>query len=184
MGTFSTIRNAFGILFVCSLSFALLPRNEKPFASATLQAKGGSRVKGTVELSKKTDRLLVHVNVWDIAPGTHAIHVHEKGDCSGKDAAAAGEHFNPEGKKHGAPSSAERHAGDFGNIDIPKEGRAELTLEVVSPPRVNEMVDWEEYIGKSIVIHKGEDDFQSQPAGNSGDRIACGVIRTMKTVSE
>lgn len=116
--------------------------------------------------------------------GIHAIHVHEKGDCSSQDASTAGEHFNPEGKKHGAPDSAERHAGDFGNIEIPKEGNATLTIEIKVPPRQNQAIDWDEYIGKSIVIHKGKDDFKSQPAGNSGQRIACGVIQPLKNVSE
>lgn len=172
------------LFFFSSLGFALLPRSEKPFATAELKAKSGSKVKGSVLFLKKTDRLVLNLDLSRIDPGEHALHIHEKGDCSAPDGKSAGDHFNPQGFPHGAPDKDTHHAGDFGNIEIPKEGWANLEVEIKIPPRANETIDWEEYVGKSLVIHKGKDDFKSQPAGNSGEIIACGVIERIKNLGE
>lgn len=171
-------------VLVGTSGFALDTRGEEPFAKVKFDAKSGAKVTGTATLLKKTDRLVVQLDLQNIEPGEHAIHVHEKGSCAGKDAAGAGEHFNPDGLKHAGPDSADRHAGDFGNIDIPKEGRANLKIEIPMPPKQSESVNWDVFLGKSLVIHKGKDDFSTQPSGNSGDKIACGIIRRVSQVSE
>jgi Cu-Zn family superoxide dismutase len=98
------------------------------------------------------------------------MHLHEKGDCSAPDAASAGGHYNPEGRKHGGPTGAERHAGDFGNITANRSGAAtvDTTLAGMSLASLN---------GKGLVVHAQPDDEKSDPAGNSGARVACGVVK-------
>ncbi len=163
------------------LAFGLQTRSEEPFAKTVFEAKSGSKVAGTALFLKQTDRLIVRLDVSNLTPGEHALHVHENGDCSGKTASNSGEHFNPEKQPHGAPAAGKKHAGDFGNFDVPKDGHAKADIEIPMPPvKENTVMDWDIYIGKSLVIHQGKDDFKSQPAGNSGDKIACGVITAIK----
>ena len=142
-------------------------------AVATLQPKSGTQVTGTVTFTQKGDKVEVVANVKSLSPGKHGIHVHEKGDCSASDASSAGGHFAPGGGQHAGPTDAKRHAGDLGNIEADANGNATLTittdaLRVGSGDR--------DVIGKSIIIHGDPDDLTTQPSGNSGGRIACGVI--------
>src|SRR5690606_24833693 len=116
----------------------------------------------------------VVVTMTGLAPGQHGIHVHENGDCSGPAAEGAGDHLNPDGAEHGAPSDdpAARHAGDLGNITADASGDAELNLTVDGL-----MIEGERGVaGKAIIVHSGEDDFSTQPSGESGDPVSCGVI--------
>jgi len=152
-----------------------------PFASAELLPRSGTKVHGKVQVYQAPDGIVVGVDVRDISPGLHAIHVHEHGDCSAQDAKSAGEHFNPAGHKHGGPNSSERHPGDFGNFSVPKDGMAKVEIRIKDSEK---NFTWNQIIGKSIVIHAGKDDLTSQPSGNSGDRIACGVIRAREQLSE
>ena len=101
------------------------------------------------------------------------MHVHEKGDCSAPDAASAGAHFNPAGKKHGAPGSTERHAGDLGNITANEYGKATLSMMVdgISVGKGSDGV-----IGRGVIVHADADDLKTDPDGKSGGRIGCGVI--------
>ncbi len=117
----------------------------------------------------------LEVTLEGLAPGTHAIHLHERGDCSAPDGSSAGPHWNPTGEPHGRWMAGKFHHGDVGNVVAGADGRASLTLSTNlwrigdgSPADV---------VGRSIVVHERPDDFTSQPAGNSGGRIACGVIR-------
>jgi Cu-Zn family superoxide dismutase len=144
-------------------------------AVAKLESKSGSQVTGTVTFTKSDDQVHVVADVENLKPGKHGFHIHEKGDCSAPDAASAGAHFNPTHKHHGGPTTAERHEGDLGNIEADASGKAHL--------------DWtgklklsgaESIIGKSAVVHEKEDDLKTDPSGNSGGRIACGVIEAAK----
>ncbi|HEX3129723.1 MAG TPA: superoxide dismutase family protein [Thermoanaerobaculia bacterium] len=120
----------------------------------------------------------VHI-VADVAgvdkDGKHGIHVHENGMCehhptgdSAKPFSTAGGHFNPANAEHACPPTDPRHAGDLGNIDISGgKGHLEISLPNVTADQLN---------GKAIILHAGEDDCKTQPTGNSGDRIACGVV--------
>ena len=144
-------------------------------ATATLEPKSGSQVTGTVTFTKSGDEVQVVADVQNLKPGKHGFHIHEKGDCSAPDAASAGGHFNPTHQHHGGPDSVERHAGDFGNITVDASGKGHL--------------DWkgklkfsgaESIIGKSVIVHEKEDDLKTDPSGNSGARIACGVIEAAK----
>jgi superoxide dismutase, Cu-Zn family len=159
-------------------AFGKWPKGTDPFARAILTPKSGSQTQGTVDFATGPNGLVVHAYVNNLPPGPHGIHIHEKGDCSAPDAFSAGEHFNPTGEKHGGLHSNERHIGDLGNIVANKKGSTHLEIKV--PPSKSEY-DWKGIIGKSIVIHEGKDDFKSQPSGNSGKRIACGLIQSLHT---
>ncbi|MGH8710246.1 MAG: superoxide dismutase family protein [Burkholderiales bacterium] len=146
-------------------------------ATANLQPTKGNKVSGTVTFTQKGNKVLVVANVNGLTPGLHGFHVHEKGDCSTADAMSAGGHFNPAGKPHGAPDSAEHHGGDLGNITADKSGNATLSIEVdgiALDQSANSI------IGKGVIVHAKPDDLKSQPAGNAGPRVACGVIRLVE----
>jgi Cu-Zn family superoxide dismutase len=144
-------------------------------ATAKLEAKSGSQVTGTVTFTKTGDDVQVVADIQNLKPGKHGFHIHEKGDCSAADAASAGGHFNPTHQHHGGPNTAERHAGDLGNIEADTSGKAHLDwtgkLQLSGANSI---------IGKSVVVHEKEDDLKTDPAGNSGARIACGVIELAK----
>lgn len=107
-----------------------------------------------------------------LSAGRHGFHVHEFGDCSAPDATSAGDHFNPEDHQHGAPDDASRHVGDLGNVEA-AEG-SPVTLDM-SDDRIA-LSGGQSIIGRALVVHAGEDDLQSQPSGDAGARVACGVI--------
>jgi Cu-Zn family superoxide dismutase len=104
----------------------------------------------------------------------HGFHIHEKGDCSAPDASSAGSHFNPGSKPHGGPSGGDRHGGDLGNLSADNYGTATVKLNVegisVAQGAPNSIV------GRALIVHADADDLKTQPTGNSGKRIACGVI--------
>jgi len=146
-------------------------RNE---AVAELAPTAGNTTKGTVTFSQKDRVVLVVARMSGLTPGSHGFHVHEKGDCSAADAMSAGGHFNPLGKPHAHPSTAERHTGDMPMLVADASGNATLTAEL---DLLGIGAGAGDVVGKSVVVHKDPDDFTTQPAGNSGPRIACGVIR-------
>ncbi|MDO8862986.1 superoxide dismutase family protein [Haliea sp. E1-2-M8] len=115
----------------------------------------------------------VTVDLEGLEPGPHGIHIHEVGDCSADDASSAGGHFNPQDTSHGSPDAAERHAGDMGNIEADGDGRVdtELTFRGLALSGPTSILD------RAVVIHLKKDDLESQPAGDAGDRVGCGVIR-------
>jgi len=142
-------------------------------ATATIEGRSGSKLTGTAEFMLHGGELMITVNVKGAPPGVHAVHIHEKGDCSAPDATSAGGHFNPGGHQHGAPDAKEHHAGDLGNMTVAADGSGsvmvhsdQLTLE--GPNSV---------IGHAIIVHEKSDDFVTQPTGNAGGRIGCGVIK-------
>ena len=141
----------------------------QPGASASLMARSGSNVSGEVLLAQTGDKLRVDVTASNVSPGEHGFHIHEVGDCSAPDAASAKGHYNPSGKRHGHHDKAERHAGDLPNLLADASGNVKYTAEAGG-------LTLTEVIGRSFVMHADPDDYVSQPAGNSGKRIACGVI--------
>lgn len=145
-------------------------------ASAAMEARSDSRVGGTVKLTKLSDnRLRVQVDIAGVEPNSrHGLHVHETGDCSAADASSAGPHFNPTGGHHAGRDDSNRHTGDFGNVTADAAGEIHDTFDVTAS-----LVSGEEksILGRAIVLHADPDDLTSQPAGNSGKRIGCGVIR-------
>lgn len=145
---------------------------EQPAATATLSARSGSNVSGSVGFAETSGGLKIRAKVAGLAPGAHGFHIHEAGDCSAPDAASAKGHFNPAGKAHGHYSEADHHGGDMPNLMANARGEAtfDFTLAGVGLSGPTGVV------GRSIVVHADPDDYKSQPAGNSGARVACGVI--------
>jgi Cu-Zn family superoxide dismutase len=144
-------------------------------ARANLDAKSGSNVGGYVDFVEKGDKLRVSVKVSGLKPNSqHGFHVHEKGDCSSADALTAGGHFNPEGNPHAHAGAAKRHAGDLINLVADSKGESAASFEVDTI-----RADEGKYgiLNRAIVIHANPDDYVSQPVGNAGGRIACGLIK-------
>jgi Cu-Zn family superoxide dismutase len=146
-----------------------------PAALATIEARSGSQVSGTVGFSPTTDGVRVQARISGLTPGEHGFHIHEVGDCSAADASSAKGHFNPAGKPHGHHGSMEHHAGDMPNLVADAAGNASLVAEVAMLTLTSGPNN---IVGRSVVIHADPDDYKSQPAGNSGKRIACGVIQS------
>ena len=142
-------------------------------ASATLAPTAGNTVAGTVSFAQKGDKVTVTAKLSGLTPGGHGFHIHEKGDCSAPDGMSAGGHFNPGGKPHGAPDSPDHHAGDMPMLQADASGNATLTADLSGASIGSGAGD---IVGKSVIVHKDADDYKTQPTGNSGARVACGVI--------
>ena len=144
-----------------------------PSATAVVRPASGSQAHGTIKFTQVGTRVRVDAEIAALSPGSHGMHVHETGDCSAPDAASAGAHFNPAAKKHGPPDSMERHAGDLGNLKANEYGKATLSM-IVDGLSVGKGTDG--VIGRGIIVHADTDDLKTDPGGNSGGRIGCGVI--------
>ena len=145
-----------------------------PSATATVRPASGSQVRGSVTFTQVGNRVRVVGEITSLTPGLHGFHVHEKGDCSAPDAMSTAGHFNPHGKKHGAPESSERHGGDLGNITANEYGRANVSV-MVNGISVSKGMDG--VIGKAIIVHAGPDDLNTDPTGNAGGRVGCGIVQ-------
>jgi superoxide dismutase, Cu-Zn family len=165
------------ILAGCKSAPAAAPEASKSAvpaaAGATIEARSGSTLAGEATFTEVEGGTRIVVTVRNAAAGTHAVHIHEKGDCSDPEAKSAGPHFNPDGHAHGAPTAQPHHAGDLGNMEVAADGTGTLEivaagLAVAAGPR--------SVVGRAIVVHEKPDDFVSQPAGNAGARIGCGAI--------
>lgn len=145
-------------------------------AVCVLHPTEGNEVSGIVTFSKTDGGIKIVANLQGLTPGNHGFHIHEYGDCSRLDGKSAGGHFNPDGKKHGAPNSEERHVGDLGNLLANEEGKAYYEM-------IDSYISFSgpySIIGRAIIVHAGEDDLTSQPTGAAGARVACGVIGLAK----
>lgn len=140
---------------------------------SVLHATEGNDVSGVVRFSQSDEGVRVEAEVTGLEPNsTHGFHVHEFGDCTATDGTSAGGHFNPEDQPHAGPESAMRHIGDLGNITADDEGVAEADF-------VDPMLTFNgpnNILGRGVIVHAGEDDLESQPTGDAGSRMTCGVI--------
>lgn len=143
-------------------------------ARAALEARSGSSVAGEARFTEVAGGVRVEIDLHHAPPGWHAVHLHEVGDCSAADASSAGAHFNPGGKGHGAPHAAERHAGDFGNLWVDEKGAGH---HLVLVPELTVADGPYSVRGRALIVHASVDDLVTQPTGNAGGRIACGVVR-------
>jgi Cu-Zn family superoxide dismutase len=152
------------------------PTVTKAIALLHHTAKGSSEISGTVTFTKVGRGLQVQAEIRGLAPGKHGFHIHEFGDCSSPDAMSAGAHFNPGMMPHAGPMSTKRHVGDLGNIEADSSGRARY--DVIDPAM--SFYGPNSILGRSVIVHEKADDLRSQPAGDAGARIACGVIGVAK----
>jgi Cu-Zn family superoxide dismutase len=144
-----------------------------PAARADLAPTRGNATAGTVTFQQSGGEIVVHARVTGLKPGQeHGFHIHEKGDCSSGDGMSAGGHFNPTGKPHGPPT-AEHHAGDLPALKVDAGGVADVRFSITGVTIGSGPTD---IIGKGLIVHALPDDYRTQPTGNSGARIACGVV--------
>ena len=141
-------------------------------AIAVLHPIGDGKLNGTIYFTQKNGYVEISGEVTGLSPGLHGFHIHEYGDCSAMDGSSAGGHFNPTHMPHAGADSAKRHVGDLGNLKADESGNAvvrmkDKTIQLHGPHSI---------IGRSVIVHVSTDDLKSQPSGNSGARVACGVI--------
>ncbi len=144
-------------------------------ATAQLQPTKGNKTFGEATFEQVGDKVRVIVFVQGLKPDQeHGFHIHEAGDCSSGDGMSAKGHFNPFGKPHGHPTAGERHAGDLPSFKAAKDGRAKLDVmaDIITVGAGPASI-----IGRGLIIHADPDDYKTQPTGNAGARIACGVIK-------
>jgi len=145
-------------------------------AQANLASASGSLVSGRVEFDPMGDGVHLTGTIGGLQPNSvHGIHVHEKGDCSAADASSAGGHFNPTGTAHGRASSATHHAGDMDNITAGADGTVAINIHLAGVTLGGGAAN--DIANRALVVHAAADDYTTQPSGNSGARVACGVIR-------
>ncbi len=145
-------------------------------AVAVVNPLGSSGVSGTVTFTRAADGVRVQGKLSGLKEGAHGFHVHEFGDCSAADGSSAGGHFNPTGESHASPQEAHRHTGDMGNVTAGADGTASLDY-------VDTRISFEgpnSVLGRGVIVHANPDDFKTQPTGNAGGRVACGVIGAAK----
>ncbi len=148
------------------------PSEPPSVATAVLEPRSGSTVSGSARITPTPGGVAVLIEVKNATtPGQHGVHIHEKGDCADPAAMNAGAHFNPtHAAHHGGSSTPVRHAGDLGNINVDASGRGLLVVTVSD-------LSMENVVGRAVIVHEKVDDLQTDPAGNSGARVACGVIQ-------
>ena len=145
-----------------------------PVLSVMIEAKSDSRLSGTAEFYEIDGSITLVLSVQNTPPGTHAVHLHDFGDCSAEDGTSAGGHWNPTHADHGEWGGTSFHLGDIGNFDVGDNGEAvrifSSSLWSIGSGEENDIV------GRAIIIHAQHDDLTSQPTGAAGGRIGCGVV--------
>jgi Cu-Zn family superoxide dismutase len=145
-------------------------------AIAVLHPRSESKVHGVIHFVQKGDKVTITGQIKGLTPGEHAFHIHEFGDCSEAKGMSAGAHFNPEKEMHGGPEAEHRHVGDLGNIKADEDGKAVINItDTLVRLRGKHSI-----VGRSVIVHEKKDDFKTQPTGDAGGRVACGVVGRAK----
>jgi Cu-Zn family superoxide dismutase len=163
------------VALVLWAAFALAsPASAASSATASLKDASGKEV-GTAALTETPSGVLIRLDLTAVPAGEHALHFHAVGKCEPPDFKSAGPHFNPAEHKHGLENPAGPHAGDMPNLHVPGDGKLSIEVlnQAVTLSGKSALLDGD---GAALVIHAAADDYRTDPAGNAGDRIACGVI--------
>jgi Cu-Zn family superoxide dismutase len=151
-------------------------------AEGAIAARSEAKLSGSARLVEKDGQVTLTITVENAPPGDHAVHFHEKGDCSSPDGKSAGGHWNPTTDEHGKWGAAHHHLGDIGNLTVGADGKGTITLTTdkwtLEPGKPNNPT------GQSVIVHGGVDDFKTQPTGNAGNRIGCAVISAVETAAK
>jgi Cu-Zn family superoxide dismutase len=159
------ISRLLGVVLFSSISMSAADHDAKTVEMKNAQ---GESV-GTVKVTQTSSGTQFELNLSKLPPGKHAIHIHEAAKCDGPDFKTAGAHFNPAGKQHGLKNPMGPHAGDFPNFTVNSLGEAKTVVK-------GGKATLADHGDHAIIIHAKEDDMKSDPAGNAGDRIACGIM--------
>ena len=160
-------------LLACSAVLAVSCTTTKNF---TIYSKSGTETQGTAKFVQTGKNVEMDLNVYKLTPGIHAVHIHEKGDCSSTDGSSAGGHWNPTNHDHGKFGSETFHMGDIGNLNADKDGTARMVFKT-DKWCIGCKDETKNIVGKSLIIHAGRDDFKTQPTGNAGGRVGCIEIK-------
>jgi superoxide dismutase, Cu-Zn family len=166
--------NLLSILLTLVFSTVLLHAQNKTRIVDLKNAKGDSV--GTATLRETKHGVRIQLDVRDLPPGEHAVHIHQTAKCDPPDFKSAGGHFNPDGKKHGLENPEGHHAGDMPNFMVREDGGAKVSILNKDVNMGSDIHSIFSNGGTALVIHAKADDMKTDPAGNAGDRIACGVI--------
>lgn len=145
-------------------------------AVAVLHPAGDGKTSGVLTFVKAAPGAKVTGRITGLAPGTHGFHIHEFGDCSAADFSSAGGHYNPTGHQHAGTTEPRRHMGDMGNVEAGADGVA--TVDYTDPRLRFEGAHG--ILGRGVIVHANPDDLKTQPTGNAGGRLACGVVGAAK----
>ncbi|MCK5401976.1 MAG: superoxide dismutase family protein [Flavobacteriaceae bacterium] len=146
------------------------------YASVTLESKSNSTVTGSVTFIQEGNTVAMAAKISGLSEGTHAIHLHEKADCSSDDGKSSGGHWNPTAQPHGKWGAPEGfHLGDIGNFEADAEGNGTITFST-DKWCIGCGDETKDILGKAIIVHQGTDDYKSQPSGAAGARVSCGGV--------
>jgi Cu-Zn family superoxide dismutase len=170
---FATLTAAVALLTGCS-TIGIGGGDSGVIAKTELRSPGGS-AKGSAALVAAGSGLELRIEVSGLPPGRHGLHLHAVGRCAPPDFASAGPHLNPHGKMHGIDNPQGSHLGDLPNLPVGAKGKARLTIPLAGSRAELEPLLFDAD-GTAVVIHASADDYRTDPSGNSGGRIACGVF--------
>jgi Cu-Zn family superoxide dismutase len=167
-----TVVIVFAVIIGCKTS---IKSSDSKKLNLVFESKSNSKVTGTATFVAKNGIVTFVAKIAGLQPGIHAIHIHEKSDCSAADGSSAGGHWNPTFKKHGKWGEGEYHKGDIGNFIADEKGNGTITFST-NEWSIGGEDPTKDILGKGLIVHQGADDFTTQPAGNAGARVACSAI--------